>query len=57
MAKGISCKVLLNGRNGYTATPLAASSIAEGLRMARGSGWFRFRIVANGRIVRQGFCG
>jgi hypothetical protein len=55
--KAIPCKVVLNSRNGYVATPLDAPSIAEGIRMAKGSGWFRYRIVtADGRVARQGFC-
>lgn len=55
-SRGIPCRVLLNGKNGYTATPLEAGSIAEGLRLAKGSGWFRYRIVVDGKIVRAGFC-
>lgn len=55
--KGITCEVIFYGRNGYVATPLDAPSIAEGIRMAKGSGWFRYRIVTeDGRVVRQGFC-
>ena len=54
--KAIPCKVVFNGRNGYVASPLDAPSIAEGVRMARDSGWFRYRIYAKGRLVRSGFC-
>lgn len=54
--KSTPCKVVFNGRNGYVATPLDAPSIAAGVRMAKGSGWFRYRIFVDGRVVRQGFC-
>jgi hypothetical protein len=50
------CKVVLTGRNGYVATPVDAPSIAEGMRIAKSSGWFRYRIFVDGRVVRQGFC-
>lgn len=55
--KSIPCKVILTSRRGYVATPLKALSIAEGIGMAKGSGFFRYRIVtADGRVARQGFC-
>ena len=55
-SRGIPCRVLLNGKNGYCATPLEAKSISAGLRLAKGSGWFRYRIIAGGKVVREGFC-
>lgn len=53
--KPIKCKVLCNNRWGYVATPYEANSIAEGVRWAKESGWFAYRIIVDGRVVRRGF--
>ena len=54
--KSIPCKVVCNSRYGTIATPIDFPSIAAGVRWAKGSGWFSYRIFANGKIVRSGYC-
>lgn len=50
-----SCVAICNNRWGYCATPHAFKSIADAVRWARSSGWFWYRIVCDGRVVRRGF--
>ena len=54
--KPIPCKVVCNNRWGHIATPVDFPSIAAGVRWAKESGWYCYRIFANGKIVRRGYC-
>ena len=50
------CKVVCNARNGYVPAIHEAPSIAAGVRWAKESPWFRYRVFVGGRCVRRGFC-
>ena len=54
--KSIPCKVVCNSRYGTISAPIDFPSIAAGVRWAKESGWFSYRIFANGKIVRRGYC-
>jgi len=54
--KPIPCKVVCNNRWGHIATPVDFPSIAAGMRWAKESGWFSYRIFAKGKLVRRGYC-
>lgn len=55
MAKPKKCEVLCNNRWGYVATPYKAESISAGVRWAKESGWFAYRVLVDGKVVRRGF--
>lgn len=55
MAKPKKCEVLCNNRWGYVAMPYKAESISAGVRWAKDSGWFAYRILVDGKVVRRGF--
>lgn len=55
MAKPIKCKVICNNQWGYEATPYEAPSISAGVRWARESGWFWYRVVVDWKTVRRGY--
>lgn len=56
MKKPIECVVVVNTRWGHVCQPYHAKSIAEGVRWARESGGFVYRVFVNGKVVRRGFC-
>lgn len=53
--RAIPCKVLCNNRWGYCATPYEAPSISAGVKWAKDNGWFYYRIVVDGKVVRRGY--
>ena len=54
--KPIECDVVVNTRYGHIYQPYHAKSIAEGVRWAKESGGFAYRILVDGKVVRRGFC-
>ena len=54
--KGIKCNLVLDTALGRTTDFGEYPSIAEAIRVARESGYFRYRIFVGGRVFRQGFC-
>ena len=54
--KAIPCKVVCNSRLGNVPMPVYFPSIAAGVRWAKESGWFCYRIFAKGKLVRRGYC-
>lgn len=57
MARSIKCTLHINNRWGYCFTPVECNSIAEAVRKGHeDAGGFWFRVVANGKTVRTGYC-
>lgn len=54
--KSCKCTLVVNTRWGYCFTPTKCDSIAEAVRTAKASGGFAYRIFANGKVVRRGYC-
>ena len=54
--KAKKCKVLFNTKWGYVATPMEFPSIHKAVEYAKDSGWFAYRVVVDGKVVRRGFC-
>lgn len=57
MAKRTPCTLYVNTRCGYCYTPTKHPSIADAVRHGKeNTGGFWFRVVANGEVVRTGYC-
>lgn len=54
--KPIKCTVIVNTKWGYCSTSYEAKSISEGVKYAKSSGGFAYRVLVNGKVVRRGFC-
>ena len=50
------CTVVVNTRNGHIITPFTAPSIAEGVRRAKESAGFAYRVFVGHKMVRSGYC-
>jgi len=55
--KGKACELVVNTRFGRICQPLPFDTIAEAERFARTTEYgFHFRIYADNKVVRSGFC-
>ena len=54
--KGIKCRLVVNTKMGLITDLGEHPSIAAAVRSARDSGYFRYRVFAGGKVVREGFC-
>lgn len=52
--KAKKCKALFNNRWGACATPMEFPSIRKAVEYAKDSGWFAYRVVVDGKVVRRG---
>ena len=50
------CRLLVNTSFGSIADFGEFPSIAAAVRVAKDSGYFRYRVFVGGKVVRQGFC-
>lgn len=54
--KAKKCKMVFNSRWGHISAPMEFPSISAGLKFAKESGWFAYRVYVDGKLVRRGFC-
>lgn len=55
--KAIPCKVIVNTRMGHECAPCEFPSIAKGIKYGKHeAAGFAYRIIADGKLVRRGFC-
>lgn len=54
--KAQECTCVVNTRIGYCLTPQQFPSINKAVKWAKESCGFAYRIFANGKVVRSGFC-
>jgi len=52
----VKCRLAVNTSFGSIADFGEFPSIAAAVRAAKDSGYFRYRVFAGGRVVREGFC-
>lgn len=57
MREAIKCTLQVNNRWGYRYAPIECSSINEAYKKGQNYvGGFAFSVIANGVVVRRGFC-
>lgn len=55
--KAKECSLYINLKNGYVLSRVDCNSISEAIRYAKESCGFYYRIFADNKLIRKGFCG
>ena len=50
------CKVICNTRSGMISPAIEFPSIAEAVKWAKESGYFRYAVFVDRQMVRKGYC-